>query len=749
MRILLLLRGCPGVGKSTYIKEHGLKDYALSADDIRLLSQSPVLDTEGKPCIGTDHEKFVWETLFKILEFRMDRGEFTVIDATNSKTSEINKYKDLANKYRYRMFCVDMTKVPIEECKRRNLTRPLLKQVPEAAIEKVYSRFATQKIPTGVKVVEYTGDFETDQKELEDKVYIKKFDFNEYKRIHHIGDIHGCYTALKEYFDSVGGIKEDEFYIFTGDFLDRGIENVEVLKFLISIMDYKNVLLLDGNHETHIRAYANGEISRGKEFELITKPQIEASDIDMKDIRMFCRKIGQVAYYEYDGKTVLVNHGGVSNIPDQLTFIPTIQFIKGVGNYNDFEKIAQSFDKNTDSNTYQIYGHRNTKSAPIKISERCFNLEGKVEFGGYLRVVQLDKEGFHTVEIKNNIFREEKEVTNNRLLNSSIADIILELRKNKWVQEKKFGNISSFNFTRDAFMKEHWDRQTVLARGLYINTAEGYILARGYEKFFKINEMEETKIERLEQKLKFPVYLYKKENGYLGLVSYNPETDDFFITTKSNPEGEYADWLKEAFYKQFEGKENLLEELKQYLKENNLTMAFENVDMDRDPHIIDYGKNHLFLLDLIKNDIVFNKIAYSKLLIFADHFGFECKTKAKEIYNWQDFFDFYMKETEKTEETCEKDIEGWVIEDSNGYMIKLKNQYYNFWKFMRGLSHEVIRKGYTEKTSALVTPLANMYYGWLKELAATYPTKEERCNEIPTNIITLRNMFLEVHPEFK
>ena len=83
MRILLLLRGSAGVGKSTYIREHGLQDYALSADDIRLLSQSPVLDVEGKSSIGTDHEKFVWETLFEILEFSMDRGEFTVIDATN------------------------------------------------------------------------------------------------------------------------------------------------------------------------------------------------------------------------------------------------------------------------------------------------------------------------------------------------------------------------------------------------------------------------------------------------------------------------------------------------------------------------------------------------------------------------------------------------------------------------------------------------------------------------------------------
>lgn len=35
MRMLILMRGAPGCGKSTWIKEHGLSDYALSADAIR------------------------------------------------------------------------------------------------------------------------------------------------------------------------------------------------------------------------------------------------------------------------------------------------------------------------------------------------------------------------------------------------------------------------------------------------------------------------------------------------------------------------------------------------------------------------------------------------------------------------------------------------------------------------------------------------------------------------------------------
>ena len=86
----------------------------------------------------------------------MEKGEFTVIDATNSKTSEISRYKEFADKYKYIIYIVDMTDLSIEECKRRNAARlPEYKRVPESAIDKMYARFATQKVPSGIKVIKH------------------------------------------------------------------------------------------------------------------------------------------------------------------------------------------------------------------------------------------------------------------------------------------------------------------------------------------------------------------------------------------------------------------------------------------------------------------------------------------------------------------------------------------------------------------------------------------------------------------
>lgn len=725
MRILLLLRGSAGCGKSTWIEKNGLKPYTLSADDIRLLCQSPVMQVDGTEAISQSNDNVTWKILFNLLEVRMQKGEFTIIDATNSKTSEMNRYKEMCNTYRYRIFCVDFTDIPIEEVKRRNANREVLKRVPEEVIDKMYSRFATQKIPSGIKVIK--------PNEL-DTIWMKMFDLSEYKRIHHIGDIHGCNTVLQKYLVDNGGIKEDEFYIFTGDYVDRGLENADVVKFLISIKDKKNVLILEGNHERWLWLYANNCVGKSKEFELITKPQLEAAKIDKKDIRQLYRKFGQCAYYKYGNNIYLVTHAGLSTMPQNLSFVATDQMIRGVGGYNDFEKIAETFITTTLDNTYQIHGHRNTKRVPTQVNERVFNLEGRVEFGGELRCVQIDQDGIHTVEIQNEVFKTPDMQSEQTVTSSSVADTIISLRSNRYIQEKKFGNISSFNFTNKAFYDKVWDEQTTKARGLYLDTLKGKVVARSYDKFFNINERPETKFDMLQHKLQFPVTAYVKENGFLGIVSYNEYEDDLFIAGKSTTDSQFAQWFKDMLYEKVSSKN--LAKLKEYIRENNVSFVFECVDMKNDPHIIEYPKSELFLLDIVKNDMNFSKYDYDTMVDIANQFGLTPKEKAFEIATWQEFFDWYYDILEEDYEYNGRKIEGFVIEDSFGYMTKLKLTYYNFWKFMRGISHEAIRNGYIRKTSSLTTPTANEFYAWVRKLHDV-----EDKDSIPKDICTLRRLF--------
>lgn len=728
MRILLLFRGAPGCGKSSFIDQNGLRPYALSADEIRLQCQSAQQTTDGRVEISQKNEQDVWNMLFKLLEIRMRNGEFTVIDATNSKTSEINRYKEMCDTYRYRIFCIDMTDLPIEECKRRNASRPILKQVPESAIDKMYSRFATQKIPSGVKVIK--------PEEL-DTIWMRQVDFSGYDKVVHVGDIHGCYTALMQYFKD--GLDDNTMYIFVGDLIDRGIENVEVVNWFTQIINKKNVLVLEGNHERWLWIYAHGGVGKSKEFELVTRKQLEEAHVDVKAIRQLYRKLGQCAWYKYDDKDIFVSHGGIATLPDNLSFMSTEQMIKGVGSYNDYEIVADSWMRTTSDSEYQIFGHRNTKSSPMKLRDRVYDLEGEVEFGGNLRILELTHDGFKEIEIKNDVFKEPEEITTQTEMNtSSISDVVLALRANKHVTEKQFGNISSFNFTRDAFYDKVWDEQTVKARGLYIDTSRMKVAARAYDKFFNINERPETKFDMLKYLLKFPVTCYVKENGFLGIVSYDADNDDLFITTKSNPTGNYAEIFKNMLFSKMS--EPSRDRMKAVCKDNDVSFVFECVDMKNDPHVIEYPESELFLLSIVKNKMEFEQLSYENLLNIGSALKVKVKEKAFEIASWGEFVDWYNEVTSEGYEYNGKIIEGFVIEDMEGKMVKIKLHYYNFWKFMRGIAHEVLRSGYFRRTGSLTTPEANMFYSFCQKLYSDATTREQR-DLIPRDIIYLRNEF--------
>lgn len=727
MRSLLLFRGAPGCGKSTYIDTHGLRPFALSADEIRLQCQSAQQNIYGATEISQNNEKSVWQMLFKLLEIRMSHGEFTVIDATNSKTEEINRYKEMCEQYRYRMFIIDFTGLPIEECKRRNASRDVYKRVPEEVIDKMYSRFANQPIPSGVKVI--------DPYHLEE-MFIKRFDMSKYEKVVHIGDIHGCYTALKTYLKD--GFNDNYMYIFLGDLLDRGIENVEVMNFMIEAAQRKNVLILEGDHDKSFWIYANGGFSRNEVFELKTKLQLMDAGIDPSKIRQLYRKLGQCAWYTYGDKEILVTHGGIATMPENLTFMATSQMVRGVGKYNDYEQIADTWMETTKENQYQIFGHRNTKTDPTQLRDRVFDLEGKVEYGGHLRVVEIDKDGFHTVEIKNDVFAEPEAVeAKDQSLEMSVLETVEAMRKNRFIIEKQFGNISSFNFSKEAFLDGVWNKQTIVARGLYINTRTMNVVARGFNKFFNINERPETKLEMLQYSLQFPVTCYVKENGYLGLVSYNEETDDLFITSKSTPEGDFSAWLREAVYSKMTPE--AIVKMKEMAKNDKVTFVFENVDMKHDPHIIEYPKSELYLLAIIKNDIKFAQYDYDQVVNIGNELGLKVKVKAYTINSYSEFFDWYNEVTAEGYEYDGRIIEGFVIEDANGFMVKVKLNYYSFWKCMRAVARTTLRRGKITKTGMLTNKLSNNFYAFCQKLYEE--TDPEQRELIPRDIVYLRNRF--------
>lgn len=367
--MLLLTRGAPGAGKSTFIEQKGLAPYTLSPDTLRLLHHSPQLSEQGSRSISHKSEKKVWALLLSLLEQRMRQGDLTVVDATHTRAQDYTKYKELALRYRYRVVCIDFSEVPKETLLLHNQKRLDFKIVAEEVIDKFHHRVHASPIPSWIKSVK-PEDFDAFFR-------YEPRDLSHYQKVHHIGDVHGCLTPLSEFLSS--GIQEDEFYIFVGDYIDRGLQNAETLSFLFTLMDRKNVVFLEGNHEIHLWNWANGRTAASKEFEKNTRPELEHSQVSKKTARTFYRALHQCFLYTYGDKRVLVTHGGLPYIPENMLTVPTEQLIKGVGDYST--EIDLLFDAETSAAEYQIHGHRNIQRHPSQVTERTFNLEGRIEKG--------------------------------------------------------------------------------------------------------------------------------------------------------------------------------------------------------------------------------------------------------------------------------------------------------------------------------------------------------------------------------
>lgn len=690
MRTIFLLRGVPGSGKSTWIKENNLEQYTLSADNIRLMYQSPVLNIDGNFGISQQNDNEVWDLLMNLLETRMSRGEFVIVDATHYKSALINKYKDLISEYRYRAYVVDFTNIPLEEVLKRNKGRDTYKQVPEEVIEKMYEVFK------GDKEVSNRFTVVTPNTALDMLKIQEPYDYNNYNKVVVFGDIHGCFSPLQKYFEE-NPFSIKTAYIFVGDYIDRGIQNKEVLEFLLSIKDNKNVLLLEGNHESHLRIYAEGKdfsvtheektvlskyLSKSQVYKILNKkihssvflkktiPQIK--EISLNKLKQLCRKFGQMAYITFNNKSYYVTHGGVPILPSLA--VSTSDMIQGVGKYIDIENLYNSWLKNT-KNCVLIHGHRNIFNIDTKVNDRVYNLNSDIELGGDLRILEISKDGEKVVLVPNDTWDKNLEAPNRVVTNlpNSDNEIINNLNKSKDIRKKVLPDgIVSYNFTNDVFYDKRWNEITCTARGLFIDTEANKIVSRSYNKFFNIEEVPETRLRNLYKTVCFPLKAYKKENGFLGIVSYNEKKDDLLICSKSTSTGPFAKMARDLILKL--NKNAILDIVK-----NGKSLVFEIIDIGNDPHIIKYNESHVVLLECIDNTFEYKNASYNELEEMAIKINCPVKQLEYTFNNWDEFYSFYQR----IEKDTNLEIEGWVFEDTNNFHFKYKTRYYKFWKAMR------------------------------------------------------------------
>lgn len=540
---------------------------------------------------------------------------------------------------------------------------------------------------------------------LDDALQTIWFDFNMYTKIHHIGDIHGCYSVLQDYLNGMD-FPENELFIFTGDFLERGIQNIEVLKFLLSIYKKKNVILLEGNHENYLWQYANNRKIQARNFVKEIVPLLDESNIKKAEIRELCRSMNTFISYENGSSRVLVSHGGLTTIPDKIGLLSHNSIVRGTGDYNTLvdhlftENIQRKEQELSDGYMYyQVHGHRNKYEVPTD-NGRSFNLEGSVEEGDFLRTVTLENDVFKVIEKKNTVFNQS--IRKHKVSKTTtVKELVESFRENDMISERKIiGDVSSFHFKKAVFYNGLWNSQSNTARGIHIDTKNNKIIARAFDKFFNINEES-----NLKSKLSFPAYAFEKLNGYLSMASLYK--NEFYLSSKSEIHNEHAQWFSELFHKTFnEEKKNYL---KKYMQENDVTFVFETLLPKSDPHVITYEKEEVVLLNIIKNKVTFETVDWDEVIKVANILDIRFAKLYKLINNLNEFKDFIE---EKNQENVydlknKKHLEGFVIKCSNNFMTKIKLPYYLYWKYIRNTIDKITNN--PESKNEVLNKVKNVY----------------------------------------
>ena len=119
-----------------------------------------------------------------------------------------------------------------------------------------------------------------------------------------IGDVQGCYVELIQLIDKIKFNADNDKLIFAGDLVNRGMQSLEVLRFVKSLGKSAKVVL--GNHDLYLLAVAYGYLPTCKTDTLDTILEAE----DKNELINWLRQ----QHFLYSHKNHIITHAGIPPI---------------------------------------------------------------------------------------------------------------------------------------------------------------------------------------------------------------------------------------------------------------------------------------------------------------------------------------------------------------------------------------------------------------------------------------------------
>lgn len=607
---LIMLVGCPGAGKTTYCMTH-YNDYVRISQDEQGLGGHKIL-----------------------FQSALAEGRDIVVDRQNHIKLQRQQYLSAAKAQGYRTKII-WFKVDRDLCEKRVLDRDSHPSIDH-----------TSDVHGIVKAYELNLDkpskHEADElEEIDVPFYATIQDLSHLEgRIGVFGDLHGVWN---ETYLAIEKLKLDH-YVFLGDLNDRG---PDLLKILAFVRSHPNVYVLEGNHENKLKRWLRGNkvtISHGLHISIT---QLEHLTTEQKmELYRWMQSLPTIIQLPlgYIG----VHAGFDLTKPLTQQKYATCIWVRHHGKKFDDPSKPHWFEIEQHSDFKKrtiLFGH--TVLDQIYVAPNIRALDGGAVYGKELRVCVIDT---HTSTEEIHSFPCVKYYDKTSAKANDFFAKREALVEQGYLSRSEKEGLVLYNYTERCTFERAWNKLTLRSRGTIYNKATGELVAKTFDKFFNLNELDATSFDNLPHDL--PYQVFEKKDGSLGIL-YRSQ-DKWYVATRG------------SFYsEQAQRATGMLQKYDMSRIPTNVSLSFEII-YPENRIVVPYGnREELVVLAAFDNDTG-EELSWKKTCKLAQQAGFS----VAETHNYT------LDQLVEMAKSLPSTQEGWVVRFDNGLRVKIKGAEY-------------------------------------------------------------------------
>lgn len=193
-----------------------------------------------------------------------------------------------------------------------------------------------------------------------------------------IGDVQGCFEALKALLKEIRFDPDQDFVWFAGDLVARGENSLGALRFIKKLVENGVAATVLGNHDLTLLAYARG-IKPIKDKDNV-RDVIDAIDSD--ELIDWIRKQPMCLF---PNEQTVLTHAGIPNIWDAAKTAELAKEVEVIIAHDDFEVVdtflKEMFGKEPTLWSDELEGHERTRCIVNYLTRmRLTDAEGRLEY---------------------------------------------------------------------------------------------------------------------------------------------------------------------------------------------------------------------------------------------------------------------------------------------------------------------------------------------------------------------------------